>query len=283
MSIRPEAFTLGVPLIAAYLITLARLRRRPRLRREVDYLLFAVALSFLLAWKLSPLLFHTGAVLRAPVILLSYPPGREGLFAGTAASFIIGGVRLLRRRIPLRFLAAPLAIFAGAALIPATALTLALPRLRLSPGMTALVSRPAPDFALCSLAGQEYRLRDQRGRTVILNFWATWCLPCRAELPELIRFANSITSRPPANGRGPLLLSVNLTSSEQNVDRVSSTVRREDIPFPVLLDPDGAVATRYHVTSIPTTLLIDAGGIVIARKVGPVNYDWLKRSISRTD
>ncbi len=126
----------------------------------------------------------------------------------------------------------------------------------------AAVGYPAPDFALEELAtGQIRRLSDLRGTPVILNFWATWCGPCRAEMPLL-----QDTYR--AYGGTIALIGVDQGEPPQVIQEFLDTY---GIDFPIWLDRDMAVGNTYRVMGIPTTYFIDAQGIIRAIHPGQLN------------
>ncbi|MGH2602029.1 MAG: TlpA family protein disulfide reductase, partial [Dehalococcoidia bacterium] len=118
---------------------------------------------------------------------------------------------------------------------------------------------PAPDFVLSTLDGREVRLSDYRGNVVLLNFWATWCGPCREEMP-LFEAAQQEYS-----DRGLVVLAV-------NVGEGSSTVRpfveRLALTYDIALDGNSSIARRYRARSFPTTYFIDRDGTVEGRRVG---------------
>jgi len=125
-----------------------------------------------------------------------------------------------------------------------------------------LVGKQAPDFTLPMLDGAEVSLSQFRGQPVLINFWATWCLPCREEMPELVR------SYETHKAEGLMILGVNLTYSDSLPD-VQAFVNEFDITFPVLLDKDGAVAERlYRIPGVPTSIFINRDGTVERIQVG---------------
>jgi len=132
----------------------------------------------------------------------------------------------------------------------------------------------APGFALVSLEGDTIRLAEQRGRVVLLNFWATWCAPCRWEMPALDRVHREL------GAEGLTVLAVNVDAAPGAVDGfgypggdVGGFARELGLGFPILLDPSGQVLRRYRVTGLPTTFLIDREGRVVEKVVGPVEWD----------
>lgn len=109
----------------------------------------------------------------------------------------------------------------------------------------------APDFTLKSLAGPNLRLKEQRGKVVLVNFWATWCAPCREEMPQL----NKLFDKYRASGF--TLLGVNVDEDSRNTAGVASQL---GVKFPVLLDSDKAVSKLYALSAMPSTVLIDRDG-----------------------
>lgn len=123
---------------------------------------------------------------------------------------------------------------------------------------------PAPDFALLDLSGREYRLSDLRGKIVFLNVWATWCPPCREEMPSMERLHRSLA------GRDFVMLAISEDAQGRQV--VEPFVRQLGLTFPVLLDPDGFIPKRYGVTGYPETFVIDRAGRIVQHLIGP--EDW---------
>jgi peroxiredoxin len=111
----------------------------------------------------------------------------------------------------------------------------------------------APDFALKSSSGKNLRLSEHRGEVVLLNFWATWCGPCRQELPLLNRIHEQYRKV------GLTLLGVNI---DDRADSGQAMARKLGITFPILFDPGKQVSRRYDVDAMPSTLLIDRSGTV---------------------
>jgi thiol-disulfide isomerase/thioredoxin len=122
---------------------------------------------------------------------------------------------------------------------------------------------PASDFVLLDLAGRPVRLAELRGRVVLLNFWATWCAPCREEMPALEALAREL------GGQGLVVLTVNF---EEAPETVRTFVREVGLTLPVLLDADGAVARRYRVTALPASFLVARDGALVGSVLG--YRDW---------
>ncbi len=114
-------------------------------------------------------------------------------------------------------------------------------------------SAPAPDFTLRSMGGPNLRLAEQRGRVVLVNFWATWCGPCRQEMPHLNRLYQKYRSS------GFQLLAVNVDDNAKNAADLASKL---GVSFPVLFDTDKTVSKAYDLSSMPATVLIDRDGRV---------------------
>ena len=112
---------------------------------------------------------------------------------------------------------------------------------------------PAPDFTLRAMDGPNMRLQEQRGRVVMINFWATWCGPCRQEMPHLNRLYEKYASS------GFVLMSVNVDDDTRNAAEVAAKL---GVKFPVLWDTDKKVSRLYDLATMPSTVLIDRDGKV---------------------
>lgn len=117
----------------------------------------------------------------------------------------------------------------------------------------ATVGTAAPDFTLRTLSGSNMRLQEQRGQVVLVNFWATWCGPCRKEMPHLNRIADKYKSS------GLVLMGVNVDDNVKNAADLSAKL---GVNFPVLLDTDKKVSRLYDLNSMPSTMVIDRSGRV---------------------
>ena len=122
----------------------------------------------------------------------------------------------------------------------------------------------APDFVLPTLSGESIRLSDFRGKVVLLNFWATWCVPCRTEMPAI----EALYQR--YKDRGVEVLAVSLdTLSTAGVEEF---VKEVSVTFRIGMDPSWSTARAYNVVGLPTSYLIDRAGNVVVREVG--ERDW---------
>lgn len=122
----------------------------------------------------------------------------------------------------------------------------------------------APDFTLRDLNGKKVQMRDFRGKVVFLNFFATWCVPCRLEMPAMDRLYQA------NKDKGLLVLAVDL---REGVKPVRSFLRELKVSFPALLDEDGSVAFMYGVRPLPTTYLVGRDGKLLWRAYGAREWD----------
>ncbi|WP_297987170.1 TlpA family protein disulfide reductase [uncultured Anoxybacillus sp.] len=134
------------------------------------------------------------------------------------------------------------------------------------------VGEIAPDFELMTLKGEKMKLSQFRGKKVVLNFWASWCPPCRAEMPEMQRFHEQY-------GQHVAIVAVNLTNKEKSRDAVETFVNQKSVTFDITLDEQGMVSKTYKVITIPTSYIIDEQGIIRSKHVGPLSYDAMKRAM----
>lgn len=127
------------------------------------------------------------------------------------------------------------------------------------------VGLPAPDFSLPDLQGHVHRLSDYQGKVVFLNFWATWCPPCRVEMPSMERLYQRLKHR------DFILLAV--SEDAAGPAAVEPFARSLGLTFPILLDRDGRLPIRYGVTGYPETLIIDQAGNVVEHHIGPADWE----------
>jgi peroxiredoxin len=132
----------------------------------------------------------------------------------------------------------------------------------------------APDFSLQDLGGKSITLSDFRGKVVLLNFWATWCGPCRREIPSLERLYHLRKDK----GFEIVAVSVDRTSPS----KVVSFVANYRMSFPVLVNPRGDVGQRYWTRSIPTSFLLDRRGVIRWTVIGAREWDDVK-TLGRID
>lgn len=133
------------------------------------------------------------------------------------------------------------------------------------------VGAQAPEFTAVDLDGAPVRLSDYRGRPVWINFWATWCPPCRAELPEI----NAVYQD--AQNQGLVLLAVSVSEDRATV---LNYLTKTGYSIPAVLDDDGGVANRYAVSGLPMHVFIDKEGIVRDIRVGGLNQRAMREQLA---
>lgn len=131
------------------------------------------------------------------------------------------------------------------------------------------VGQPAPDFALKDASGKKISLSDYKGRVVMINFWATWCPPCRQEMPSMESLFQEY------NKKGFEILAVSSDSQAEKI--VKPFMEFYELTFSALMDIDGSVHSLYGVTSIPTTYIVDKNGNIAQKFMGP--RDWKDKNI----
>lgn len=132
------------------------------------------------------------------------------------------------------------------------------------------IGHPAPEFTLPTLAGDELTLAALRGQPVVLNFWASWCLPCRSEMPELQRLHARLAAA------GVQVVGVN--QGEQPA-QAAAFMQTLELSFPVALDQRTGVSQQYLVNSLPTTFFIDRDGVVRNVFIGPMSDAILAQNL----
>ncbi len=134
-----------------------------------------------------------------------------------------------------------------------------------------LMGQPAPPFAVVGLSGEQVSLTVFRGKVLLLNFWATWCVPCRQELPALQHFATEQLGR---------LTVLGIDERESAAD-VGAFARPLGVTYELALDGGGNAAQRYRVQGLPTSFLIDAQGIVRQTHLGALDAATLRAWATR--
>ena len=129
--------------------------------------------------------------------------------------------------------------------------------------------QPAPDFTFPGLNGKMVSLSDYRGHVVLVNVWATWCPPCVDEMPSMERLYREL------KGENFEILAVSIDALGEKV--VAPFMKKYNLSFPALMDPDGAIKTLYHTTGVPESFIVDQKGILIKQIIGP--RDWAKPGI----
>jgi cytochrome c biogenesis protein CcmG/thiol:disulfide interchange protein DsbE len=134
------------------------------------------------------------------------------------------------------------------------------------------IGSEAPDFTLYNVPGEPVTLSDFRGRPVLVNFWATWCLPCAIELPELNRVATEYSDR------GLVVLGIN---ERERPSKAIAYVEERGFEYEVLLDPLEKAGTLYGIAGLPTTIWIDEDGVMWAVDHGVMTRDRLEARLAQ--
>jgi peroxiredoxin len=125
------------------------------------------------------------------------------------------------------------------------------------------IGKPAPDFVLQDASGKSWQLSSLKGKVVFVNFWATWCKPCRDEMPSMVALDKAMSGKP--FQMLSIVFNDDLKLAESFAKRLGAT-------FPVLANPSPELTEAYMITGVPETFLIDADGILRHKLIGP--YDW---------
>ncbi|MBJ6362534.1 TlpA family protein disulfide reductase [Paenibacillus sp. MAHUQ-46] len=131
----------------------------------------------------------------------------------------------------------------------------------------------APQISLNGLDGKTYSFESLNGKPVIINFWASWCGPCKTEAPDLVRTYEKYSKQIE-------IYAVNITAVD-SLDEAKAFVAEYGFSFPVLLDLDGSVTQRYQVKPIPTTFFVNGKGIITDQVIGAVDPQDMERKIKR--
>lgn len=126
------------------------------------------------------------------------------------------------------------------------------------------VSSPAPDFTLFDMNNQSHSLSSFRGKVVLVNFWASWCIQCLDEMPSLDELYRHFAQK------GLVVLGITI---DRDRETVLNVLNKTSVSYPVLVDKDGNVFIEaYTVTRLPTTFVIDSNGLIIKKMVGGTDY-----------
>ncbi|MBM7715270.1 thiol-disulfide isomerase/thioredoxin [Bacillus thermophilus] len=140
-------------------------------------------------------------------------------------------------------------------------------------GLSAGIRPPA--IELPTLDGQQFRLADYKGKIVILNFWATWCPPCRAEMPDMQKFYQNYKDK------GVEIVAVNLTAAENNKEVVQTFIDEFNVAFTIPLDETGMVGQQFEAFAIPKSFIIDQEGVIQQGIIGPMTYQWMENEVNK--
>lgn len=140
-------------------------------------------------------------------------------------------------------------------------------------GLSPMVGNTAPDFTLPTLDSGMVSLSQFQGQPVVINFWASWCTPCRKEIPEFVRIYEA------RKADGLVILAVNLTQVD-SLPEVQAFAKEFEIQFPILLDGDGVVKNLYRVVGIPVSIFVSRDGIVARIQIGVMSGKQINQYVS---
>lgn len=136
-----------------------------------------------------------------------------------------------------------------------------------------------PDFELTTLTGEILTLSELKGKKVILNFWASWCGPCKAEMPHMQNYYEKYKDE--ANVE---IVAVNMTTQERRgIEGIEQFVEEYGLTFPIPLDESGEVIDAYRVMTIPTTYMIGTDGTIANRMIGPMDEKTMQNLVDQLD
>ncbi|MFJ5714848.1 peroxiredoxin family protein [Neobacillus sp. NPDC093127] len=254
-------------------------------KKIFDAVLNSVFGGFLI-WKGSLLLLEPKLVIDSPLSLLYFTGGTKGLILGIIGAIIYFFLKARKLKLTNFMILQPTLIFLFAVMSGYFLLNLVLTEKHPNVSTSSTIKAEkigleegnmAPDFQLMMIDGTEIKLSNMRGKKVILNFWATWCPPCKAEIPHMQDFYEA------QDNNKVELLAINQTSSEKNTQSVKEFVKERKLTFPVLLDQEGDIGSRFQAITIPTSYLIDSKGIVRKKIVGPVDKNMMHQLIENVD
>ncbi|RHW39892.1 TlpA family protein disulfide reductase [Lysinibacillus yapensis] len=133
----------------------------------------------------------------------------------------------------------------------------------------------APDFTLQTLSGESLTLSEFKGKKVVLNFWATWCPPCKEEMPHLQEFYEEYGEEDNVE-----IIGLNFTYRDGSIEKVQQFVDSYDLTFPIALIEEAGVDQRYQVLTIPSTFMIDSNGRIQHHIVGPLDQKALREYVA---
>ncbi|MCM3081865.1 TlpA disulfide reductase family protein [Brevibacillus invocatus] len=286
--------------VLGYGAILYRLRREPSLRKHIAEIISSAAILALFTWKFSYALFNPLKVWENPASLLYFSGGDAGVWLGGLAAAVYMAVQIRKRQLPARDVLEAVFLSVVAAQSPQMKKWVAVFGIVgliawgfLDNGVTSLLPAQesaqgerkvglnqgelAPDFELRTLDNTPIRLSELRGQKVIVNLWATWCPPCRAEMPDMQEFYEQ------EKENGVTILGVNLIETEQGPESVDAFLKEYGITFPVVLDQGKHISQQYQAISIPTSYVIDTEGVVQYKMIGPLTKEMMEKMIAAID
>jgi thiol-disulfide isomerase/thioredoxin len=139
---------------------------------------------------------------------------------------------------------------------------------------------PAPDFAVTDLKGEPVRFADYRGKVVLVNVWATWCAPCRQEMPSMERLYEAVRALPKGSDFEILAVSIDALKERPNPlyggvtsAELEAYANELGLTFPIVHDPEGRIQKIYQTTGVPESFLVGRDGIIYKKRAGQEEWD----------
>ena len=150
--------------------------------------------------------------------------------------------------------------------------------------LSPLQGKPAPEFTLQDLSGKKVALSNYKGKALLINFWATWCAPCKIETPWLVELRNQYAPQ------GFEILGISMDDLDRNDPEKLSSEKREiahfvqqmKMPYPVLIDGDSISQPYGGLDDLPTSLFVDRNGVVVASQLGLTSKDEIEAKIKKS-
>jgi peroxiredoxin len=143
-----------------------------------------------------------------------------------------------------------------------------------------MAGEPAPEFTVTNLAGEPVHLSDYRGKVILLNVWATWCAPCREEMPSMERLYHQVRAMP--GGEDFEILAVSVDASLEKPDALGRGVKNGDLEafarelgltFPIVHNESGHLQSLFQTTGVPESFIVDRDGVIFYKYAGPTEWD----------
>lgn len=141
---------------------------------------------------------------------------------------------------------------------------------------------PAPDFTLVDQYGETHTLSDYKGQAVFLNFWATWCPPCRAEMPDIQALYEELQGEESPEVVVLGVAGPHIYGNEGSAEDIASFLTESGYTYPTVMDADGSLMRAYGITAFPTTFMIDKEGQVAGYVTGMISRDIMDDIIAQT-
>lgn len=268
LTIKTQVIQYLIAAVIAFLIVFFRYYHDKQRRQLFSGTLSSGILILFLGWKVFPLFYSFKKIISEPLAILYSPGGVRGMIFGSFFAILYFLYKIFLEKTDdkrNRKMLEPLLIFLSSFVIISLLLF----------GFSRMV-RPETEeksafiFTSRTAGGHTISLEDFKGKTLVLNFWATWCPPCRGEIPTLISFEETL------KGTNTILLGINASSTEKSVGAVKDFIKKKGINYPVILDTDGSISAAYAVQTLPTTIIVNPEGKIKENHTGAVDYFWLR-------